>query len=582
MQLRPQNDPEILRGCAVAYYRYSSDKQDETSIEYQRREVLNIAARLGVTITKEYYDEEISGKYEYTEKRAQYQQLKNDILNCSPRPQYLICYKVDRIGRSQKEITNCLYDFKYKGVTLITSELDFSTESAGAFLGLLANNAEAESNKISTRTADASYEKALKGCFLGSAVPLGYKSVKVHEGNATNYRLQIDEFTAAIVKDLFESYAYTNCTIKDLCTYLNTKGIKTYRGNTWCKSSMSNLLRKPVYKGTQIYNSQKKNYSDYSYTPRIVEIPDILPRIVSNELWDLVQKKLKDNTKAPKNVKLIDTPESDIYLLTNYLHCGHCGSTMSGVSGNKKLANGSEKKYRYYVCVNQYSNKACNKCSIDKEYIEDYVYHACLNLITADNIDTTAQQILNLYNKRYSNINTHLVKQNKILQAKLNNLIDALADPQIRAIQSVKDRYIEEITALEKQIADNNVKIKNEEQTTAFIPTLNTVKQWLLDIKKSAVTCNGKQQLFRAFVKSVWLTDEYIIIYYNIGNDPDPIDLKIFKETMLENNIALPNPLTPKKRKNSVSGSNRGANLNRSRNVHLCVVKYTLCTIDIL
>lgn len=563
MSLRPANDPEIIRDTAVAYYRYSSDKQDETSIEYQRRAVNAIAQRLGVTLTKEYKDEEVSGKYEYTEKREQYLELKNDILNNSPRPQYLLLYKLDRIGRSQKEVTNCIYDFRDKGVKVITSEMDFSSEAAGAFIGLFTNNAENESNKISARTADAAYEKALKGCFLGSIVPLGYKSVEFKEGNITSYRLEIDDNTAPIAIELFTRYAQTNCTLADLCNYLNGKGIKTGRGNKWNKSSMSILLHKPVYKGVQVYHSQRKDYSNYTYTDRSIEIPDILPRLVSNEIWDLVQKKLEGNSRAPKNVKKADTPEEERFILTNYLYCGHCGSTMSGSSSTKTLADGSKRKYTYYECVNKHAYKACNKCSVDKEYIENYVVSACLDLINDNNINDTAQQILKVYNKRYSSVDTRLQKENKKLQKQLDTLIDALADPDIRAVKSIKDKYLSDIKRLENEIECNNQKLKNAEQTTAFVPSVDTIKNWLTNIKKSAVSLNGKQQLIRAFIKSVWLCDDYIIIYYNIGNDPDPIDYNIFKKTLIDNDIAKPDPTAPKQRKSnnksSVSRSDRGA-----------------------
>ena len=559
--LRPEHDTEIDYGTAVAYYRYSSDKQDENSVEYQKRAVKEIAERLNLRLVKEYADEEVSGRYECTTKRTQYISMKNDILCKSPRPEYLLCYKLDRIGRSQKEITNCIYDFREKGVKLVTTEMDFSTEMAGAFLGLLANNAENESNKISVRTSDASYEKALKGYFLGGPPPLGYKSVKCKEGNTINFRLEIDGATAPIAVELFERYAYTNCNVKDLCKYLNDKGIPTSRGNMWGTTTMSLLLKKPVYKGTQVYKSQRKDYSKNTYQERPIEIPNILPRLISDELWELVQKKLRDNSKSPTNVKAVTTSDEDRFILTNYIHCGHCGGTMSGISGNKTLADGSKRKYRYYACVNKYTHKTCNKSTIDKEYIEEYVISSILNLISDSNVEDTAQKILSLYTKQYRSRDTRLIKHTQKLQSELDNLIDALADPDIRSIQSIKEKYLKDIARLEKEIEENNEKIRNEEELLSAVPSIEIIQEWLQSIKKSADTITGKQQLIRAFIKSVWLTDDNIIIFYNLGNDPDPVDYGLFKKVLSENGIPSPNRYTPKRRKKSAAHFKGGAKL---------------------
>ena len=583
MSLRPINDTTILKGKAVLYLRYSSDNQNETSIEYQRRACEEIAEKYGLEIIGEYVDEEKSGRGECTYKRTRYLEMKNDILHKTPRPERVLCYKIDRLGRNTQEIINCFTDFRNKGTTVITTEMDFDVPNAIAFIMFFSMMAESESNNISTRTADASFEKAQKGYFLGGLVPLGYKSIAFADPSTkkgTSYRLIIDDTTAPVVKKIFEMYAYTNHTTKSICDYLNNEiKFTNSNGGKWYKQTLINLLKKPTYKGTQLYHSQKKNYNTNTYEERVVELDDTIPAIVSKELWNMVQLKLANNANAPRNVKTADTSDDDRFLLTNYLHCGHCGGTMSGSSSTRKLADGTYKKYRYYECVNKHSYDTCNKQSMDKDYLENFVITACLNLINDDNIDDTADKILKLYNSRYADkSNEKSEKELKKLQKKLINISNLLADEDIVNMPIIKDKYKADLKTTQAKIDEITEKLKQAESTNKFVPTTSTVKKWLQRIKKSADTINGKQQIIRAFIKSVYLTDENIIIYFNIDDTPDP-DFNIFKKTLKENNLTRPNPTSPKTRKKStkkfVTRQKRGASMDGSQNV-LNVINYTL------
>ena len=573
MSLRPINDTTILKGKAVLYLRYSSDNQNETSIEYQRRACEEIAEKYGLEIIGEYVDEEKSGRGECTYKRTRYLEMKNDILHKTPRPERVLCYKIDRLGRNTQEIINCFTDFRNKGTTVITTEMDFDVPNAIAFIMFFSMMAESESNNISTRTADASFEKAQKGYFLGGLVPLGYKSIAFADPSTkkgTSYRLIIDDTTAPVVKKIFEMYAYTNHTTKSICDYLNNEiKFTNSNGGKWYKQTLINLLKKPTYKGTQLYHSQKKNYNTNTYEERVVELDDTIPAIVSKELWNMVQLKLANNANAPRNVKTADTSDDDRFLLTNYLHCGHCGGTMSGSSSTRKLADGTYKKYRYYECVNKHSYDTCNKQSMDKDYLENFVITACLNLINDDNIDDTADKILKLYNSRYADkSNEKSEKELKKLQKKLINISNLLADEDIVNMPIIKDKYKADLKTTQAKIDEITEKLKQAESTNKFVPTTSTVKKWLQRIKKSADTINGKQQIIRAFIKSVYLTDENIIIYFNIDDTPDP-DFNIFKKTLKENNLTRPNPTSPKTRKKSTKKF-----VTRQKRVTKCIKCY--------
>ena len=54
------------------------------------------------------------------------------------------------------------------------------------------------------------------------------------------------------------------------------------------------------------------------YTYRDIVVPDVIPAIVPQDLFDLVQEKLAKNKKAPARHKA-----EDDYLLTTKLFCGY-------------------------------------------------------------------------------------------------------------------------------------------------------------------------------------------------------------------------------------------------------------------
>ena len=60
---------------------------------------------------------------------------------------------------------------------------------------------------------------------------------------------------------------------------------------------------------------------DREYTYRDVVVPDGIPAIVPQDLFDRVQEKLAKNKKAPARHKA-----EDDYLLTTKLFCGYCGA----------------------------------------------------------------------------------------------------------------------------------------------------------------------------------------------------------------------------------------------------------------
>lgn len=84
------------------------------------------------------------------------------------------------------------------------------------------------------------------------------------------------------------------------------------------------------------------------YTYKGTETPGGMPRIISDDLFNEVQDKMKKNAQAPARSRA-----KEEYILTTKLFCGHCREMMIGVSGTSKTGT----IYNYYVCKNARTKK---------------------------------------------------------------------------------------------------------------------------------------------------------------------------------------------------------------------------------
>ena len=91
-----QGRREVVVKNAVIYARYSSDKQDEASIDAQVRACREYAASKGYAVLEVYADEAVSGKGSKTASRKAYQKLLRDVNK--GRFDTILIHKYDRVA----------------------------------------------------------------------------------------------------------------------------------------------------------------------------------------------------------------------------------------------------------------------------------------------------------------------------------------------------------------------------------------------------------------------------------------------------------------------------------------------------
>lgn len=451
----------------VIYARYSCDNQREESIEGQIRECKQYADRNDMCIIGEYIDRAFSAK---TDNRPEFQKMIND--SNSKKFQAIVVWKLDRFARNRYDSARYKTILKKNMVEVISATEVISKGAEGIILeAVLEGYAEYYSADLSEKVIRGMTENALKCKYNGGNVPIGYII-------DDNKHYQIDKLAAPFVKDAFEMYA-SNMTMKEITEYLNQKGVRTSRNNNIEIRNMSVILRNRKYIG------------EYRYMN--IVIPDGIPQIVSKELFDDVQEKLK---RKQRN----SNPDmKNKYILSSKLRCGKCNSLMCGESGTSKTG----KIYNYYKCSSVKRHLGCDVKSVRQEDFEKVVLEKVIGyLLTETNINKITDAVLKINKKENASI-LLLKKQYKCIVN--NNIVDAIA-------QGIFSNSVQEkLTELERQKIEieNQIKIEKKNLSNSKL-SRSQIKYWLFNIL-TLLPEDKKSLLIDAFV------DE--IIYFSDDSD---------------------------------------------------------------
>ena len=273
---------------AVIYARYSSDSQREESIEGQLRECTAFAEKNGITVLRHYIDRAYSAK---TDNRPEFQSMIKD--SGKRLFDIVIVWKLDRFARNRYDSARYKATLKKNGVKVVSATESISEGAEGIILeSVLEGYAEYYSADLSEKVVRGMTDNALKCKFNGGMMPIGYVI-------DAEQHFRIDPLTAPFVLEAFKRYDGGE-TISSIMNWLNEQGLTNTRGRKMTFNSVGHILHNRRYIG------------EFRY--RDVIVPDGIPAIVPQDLFDRVQEKLAKNKKAPARHKA-----EDDYLLTTKL-----------------------------------------------------------------------------------------------------------------------------------------------------------------------------------------------------------------------------------------------------------------------
>ncbi len=454
----------------VLYLRYSSDKQDEQSIEGQRRICESFCEQNGMRIIGEYIDRAASA-FKDIEKREQFQKMLKD--SAKHHFDAVVVYKLDRFARTIHDHAISKHKLKKNGVDLISASETITNKPEGVIMeSVLMGMAEYFSMELSQKVTRGMNETALKGNFCGGPIPIGYK--------VENKKLVVDELTAPLVKEAFERYSKGQ-TIAQICNAFNERGLITAKGTPYNKSSFRTMFKNERYIGI------------YRYKEIVNE--NGIPPIIEKELFETVQERLRKNAKAPARGKA-----KVEYLLAQKIFCGHCGAVMTGECGTSK--NGE--KYNYYTCGNRKRKHSCSKKNLRKEWIEKTVVQDAKALLTPERIEEIADMVVKEADleMRKNSIIPSLQAELKEIEKAINGIIKIIE----RGADS--DAIVERINTLERQKKDLKIRIADEEKLIERLDREHVI-WWLERFTEGDVNDIDYQRLIiYTLVNSVTVWDE--------------------------------------------------------------------------
>ncbi|MEY8420997.1 recombinase family protein [Oscillospiraceae bacterium 44-5] len=228
---------------AVIYARYSSDKQDEASIEAQVRACREYAASKGYAVLEVYADEAVSGKGSKTASRKAYQKLLRDVNK--GRFDTILIHKYDRVARNLGEHVNLEKKLKDRAVELIAVAQDFgSSVEAKIMKTLMWSLSEYYLDNLSNETKKGHRETTMKAKHNGGYAPFGYDVV--------NQEYVVNELEAGYVRKIFDAAANREG-FTAIIEELAAAGITGKRGKPIKYTQIYEMLRNEKYTGTYIY-----------------------------------------------------------------------------------------------------------------------------------------------------------------------------------------------------------------------------------------------------------------------------------------------------------------------------------------
>jgi len=410
----------------VYYARVSTDKYDQLhSLEAQRTYFENLLERNpNWTFVKGYVDEGLTGTK--IDKRDSFIEMMRD---AKLGKFDLICTKeVSRFARNTLDSLSCTRELLSYGVAVLFENDNLNTidEDCDFRLTTMASLAQEESRKISERLKFGFRESIKKGTVLGNNSIWGYRKEKG--------RLIIVPEEAELVRKIFDMYANEEYGVRKIAKVISDLGFKNSNGNDFSFSSVKGILTNPKYKG--YYCGNKTHKVNFLSNEVIHVSPDewilyeddeTVPPIVSQELWERANKKLKERSK--KMTSENKTSYQNKYLYSGKLVCAehktcYHHTVYKYKSGNKELWTCKE-----YANGNKCRGPLVYKTEIDAvmgEVFDKTVYNKkdiVNELIEIYSQSGGAKAIGKARHKIQSDIDAVYLKKEKLLDLSLDNRI---------------------------------------------------------------------------------------------------------------------------------------------------------------
>jgi site-specific DNA recombinase len=453
---------------AALYARYSTDRQNESSIADQVRVCTEYAQQHSLQIVEQFSDEGISGAAVGNRPGV----LKLQEAALARRFDVLLVTDLSRLSRSNGDLSKMIDRFVSRGIRIVGVQDGYDSARRGHKLqaGLSGIIGEAFREMVKDRTYAALETRAKTRRPTGGRA-YGY----IAASRSASGEMEVNEQEAQIVREIFQRYADGESCFA-IAADLNARRVPSpgsswnrtkRRAKGWMGSAIRGMLRNPLYKGEVIWNASEWRKDPDSGKRVRVQRPqsewvryrnDDL-QIVAPALWERAQREtrkvLDDHSRGR-----MKTP----YLLSGILMCDVCGS-------NFIMADD-----RAYACSSFVNGRACtNTIRVRRDHAEAKLIGPIQDeLLRPDRVQRMASELQRRYNERMS-ADLHraeqLPKELQEIEARIARLRARLRrgdDPDMTAdeIQAAIDRA----EAKRDELASTRPDAKQQAKILALLP----------------------------------------------------------------------------------------------------------------
>ena len=301
------------------YARVSTDSDEQLNsldnqISYYRDYITRNPAW---TFIDGYIDEGLSGMT--TRKRDNFQRMVQDAKD--DKFDLILTKEITRFARNTLDSIRYTRELLSAGVGVFFQNDNINTfdEDSELRLTIMSGIAQDELRKLSSRVKFGHQQAIKNNVVLGNSRIFGYRK--------DSRRLVIDETEAPMVRELFELYATDHYSMKQIENLFWEKGYRNHNGKKIAHTTMSGMISNPKYKGyyvgnkvriVDMFTKKQKFLPPEEWVMFKDESGEIVPAIVSEELWDAANAVL---TRRSKDVKRRQNLCNHDNLLTGKLYC---------------------------------------------------------------------------------------------------------------------------------------------------------------------------------------------------------------------------------------------------------------------
>ncbi len=343
---------KVLR--AAAYLRRSDPRREANfSLGMQKDKISEYCIENNIVLSEEFiFFDKFTGM-EWRQRKGMQQTLEVAKLKLVD---VVVFYRLDRMARDYIDQIVIQEQLRAYGVRVITLDPDEHADDdspSGQIVRMVyAWQANIERNHIVEKCNDGRHKRANNGHLITGNHPLyGYDwadKEEIRDGEHFLVRKAyyvVNEEQAVIVVEMFEMAA-EGVALHRIAYILTERGIKTPGGkDVWTHNSVKWILSHPFYKGeVEVFKKGQEHVRGEGIkrfmrpSTERVTLTNVVPALVSEELWDKVQLRIAQNKAlSPRSMK-----DPSKTLLRGRIYCGRCGSKMTIGS--------SQKNGIYYMC----------------------------------------------------------------------------------------------------------------------------------------------------------------------------------------------------------------------------------------